>query len=210
MIEIQNWGTIEYIEAWERQKSLAAEIRKNRGKHVLALCRHHPVITIGRAGGRNNIVCHPELLEKAGISIVETDRGGDITLHSPGQLVGYTIFDLSSLKEDLHWFLREIEAGIIEAIAKFGLKGSRVEGMTGVWIEESRKICAIGMHCSRWVTSHGFALNVNNDLSLFSYIIPCGIKGKAVTSISEETGKQTDYLQVEKTVSEIFTKYFEK
>ncbi len=208
MIKIQNWGLVEYHKALQRQKLLVQEIQEQRNKNVLVLCQHPPVITIGRNGGSGNIVSSPDLLEKAGISICETDRGGDVTLHNPGQIVGYPIFNLLDYKQDLHWFLREIEECIIDTIAIFGLQGGRVSGLTGVWLDENRKICAMGLHCSRWVTSHGFALNVNNDLSQFNYIIPCGISDKGVTSISKEINSKVDMNLVEITISEIFSKKF--
>lgn len=208
MIEIQNWGLIEYGEALLRQKQLVDEIQQNRNKNVLVLCQHPSVITIGRNGGANNIICHRGLLEKLGIAVHETNRGGDVTLHNPGQIVGYPIFNLSALKEDLHWFLRKVEECIIQAIGMFGLNGERVNGLTGVWLDGKRKICAIGLHCSRWVTSHGFALNVENDITQFDYIIPCGIIDKAVTSMKLELQKDVNMILVENTISEIFSKKF--
>jgi len=210
MIEIQDWGLINYNEAWAKQKVIAQEIQKNRNKHVLVLCEHPTVLTVGRAGGTNNILMSPDFLKQMGVDIVEIDRGGDVTMHNPGQLVGYPIFNLSAMKEDLHWFLREIEEAIIEIISHWNIAGGRVEGLTGVWIENKRKICAMGLHCSRWVTSHGFALNVLNNLMEFSYIVPCGITDKAVTSISQEIGKITEINDVKKVCIDVFRKRFEK
>jgi lipoyl(octanoyl) transferase len=208
MIEIQNWGLIDYRDAWDRQKELVNEIQEKRDQNVLVLCQHPSVITIGKTGSENNIVCHRSLLESAGIDIVYTDRGGDVTLHNPGQLIGYPIFNLSSYKEDLHWFLREVEGAIIELLRKYGIESGRVEGLTGVWVETQRKICAMGMHCSRWVTSHGFALNVSNDISEFGYIIPCGITNKQVTSIALEIGTDIDIMKVEKDCEIVFKEIF--
>ncbi|MFA7626607.1 MAG: lipoyl(octanoyl) transferase LipB, partial [Candidatus Kapaibacterium sp.] len=151
MLEIQDWGLIEYNEGWSRQKEISSDIQKNRNRNVLVLCEHPSVITIGRAGGKENILMSENFLNQLGVSIVEIDRGGDVTLHNPKQLVGYPIFNLSSMKEDLHWFLREIEECLIEIISHWGLKGDRVPGLTGVWIDGKRKIAAIGLHCSRWV-----------------------------------------------------------
>ena len=171
MLEYQDWGLIEYRTAWEKQKSLVDLIQKERNKNILVLCEHPSVITIGRSGKDSNILTSKEFLKLQGIDSVEIDRGGDVTLHNPGQLVGYPIFNLTSLKEDLHWFLREIEECIIELLLEFGVNSHRIEGLTGVWVDNMRKICAMGLHCSRWVTSHGFALNINNNLKEFNYII---------------------------------------
>jgi len=208
MIEIQDWGQIEYYEAWAKQKEIALDIQKNRNRNVLVLCEHPTVITIGRAGGSDNIITSKDFLKQMGINVVEIDRGGDVTMHNPGQLVGYPIFNLSSYKEDLHWFLREIEESIIEIIGHWNLKGGRVEGLTGVWLEEKRKIAAIGLHCSRWVTSHGFALNVCNNLFEFSYIVPCGITDKQVSSISSELGTNIDIEEVKKICKKVFENKF--
>lgn len=208
MIEIQNWGLIDYKEAWDRQKKLVADIQQNRNKNVLVLCQHPSVITIGRNGTNDNITVEKSFLEDMGISVYEIDRGGDVTLHNSGQIVGYPIFNLSSMREDLHWFLRKIEETIIEIVAEFGIKAERIEGLTGVWVDGSRKICAIGMHSSQWVTYHGFALNVLNDLSEFAYIIPCGIQDKGVTSIAAESDKKIDFDEVLQATADIFKKNF--
>jgi lipoyl(octanoyl) transferase len=198
MIEFEDWGLIDYNEAWLRQKSLASEITSKRNRNVLVFCEHPSVITVGRNGDLGSVVAKPDFLAKLGVDVVQVDRGGDATLHNPGQLVGYPIFNLLSLKEDLHWFLREIEQCIIDTVAHFGIKAGRVEGLTGVWVDGARKICAMGLHCSRWVTTHGFALNVTNNLNEFNYIIPCGLKNKGVTSIAMETGLTPDFEQVKK------------
>jgi lipoyl(octanoyl) transferase len=208
MIEIQNWGLVDYKEAWQRQKQIVADIQQKRDKSVLVLCQHPTVITIGRNGTEDNITVQHEFLRKLGVEVYEIDRGGDVTLHNPGQLVGYPIFNLSSYREDLHWFLREIEQVIIELVADYGIDAGRVEGLTGVWVDGKRKICAMGMHCSRWVTYHGFALNVNNDLSEFGYIVPCGIRDKEVTSIEAETGQKVDFDEISEKCKEIFRKKF--
>ena len=211
MFEVQDWGLIDYDEAWAKQREIAADIQKNRNRNVLVLCEHPTVITIGRAGGAENILMSRDFLKSMGVSTVEIDRGGDVTLHNPKQLVGYPIFNLSALKEDLHWFLREIESSLIDTIAHWGLDGDRVSGLTGVWLEGKRKVAAIGLHCSRWVTSHGFALNVANNLMEFSYIVPCGITDKAVTSISQETGTEVDIEDVKKVCIKVFeNRFFEK
>ncbi len=208
MIEVQDWGLIDYEQAWRRQKQLVEEIQEKRNKNILIFCEHPTVITIGKSGSDSNVIGSTKLLNSLGIKIIHNDRGGDVTLHNPGQLVGYPIFNLENYKTDLHWFLREIEQTIIEIVANYGIKSSRVEGLTGVWVEKTKKICAIGMHCSRWVTSHGFALNVNNNLEEFNYIVPCGIKDKGVTSISEEIGTQIDVNEVKKISESFFKKRF--
>lgn len=208
MLEIQDWGLIDYETAWEKQRELVKYIQDNRNKSVLVLCEHPSVITIGKSGSKSNIICATDFLNSKGINVIENDRGGDVTLHNPGQLVGYPIFNLSDYKEDLHWFLREIEECIIEAIANFGIIGGRVEGLTGVWIESKRKIAAMGLHCSRWVTSHGFALNVKNNIAEFDYIVPCGITDKAVTSIEKELKKDIEFDKVKTEIIKCFTKRF--
>ena len=187
MIEIQEWGLIDFNDAWERQKTLANAVLKGDKPSTLVLCEHPTVITIGRNGTTDNVVATQEELAERNVNVIPINRGGDVTLHNPGQLVGYPIFRLTDFREDLHWFLREIEECIIATIANFGVNGARVDGATGVWIEQQRKVCAIGIHCSRWITSHGFALNVKNNISEFDMIIPCGITDKDVTSIEFES-----------------------
>jgi lipoyl(octanoyl) transferase len=189
MLHIEDWGMIDYYTAWERQKHLQARIQAGERDSTLVFCQHPSVITVGKAGTRANILLSNDELATRSVTVVDINRGGDVTLHNAGQLVGYTLFRLTDYKPDLHWFLREIEECIIETIAECGLVGGRVEGLTGIWLESARKICAIGLHCSRWVTSHGFALNISNNLREFDYIIPCGITDKAVTSIHEEQKK---------------------
>jgi lipoyl(octanoyl) transferase len=144
------------------------------------------VITLGRTTQDGSLLLSRELLAEQGIDVVEINRGGEATVHNPGQLVGYPIFNLTRSRQDLHWFLRLLEQAVIDTLSECGVEAQRVDGLTGVWIGESRKICAIGIHCSRWVTSHGFALNVSNDLDLFNAIVPCGIRERGVTSLVRE------------------------
>lgn len=210
MLEIQEWGLIAYNDALQKQKEISEDIKINRNRNVLVLCQHPSVITIGRNGTEGNILTDSELLKKKGIETVHIDRGGDVTLHNPGQLVGYPIFNLTSYTEDLHWFLRKIENCIIELLANFGIESHTINGLTGVWIEDHRKIAAIGFHCSRWVTTHGFALNVNNNIKEFDYIVPCGIKNKEITSLSQEIGTDIDLDKVIKKCIEIFRREFQK
>lgn len=208
MFKVEDWGLIDYEKAWNLQNRLVKEIQMKRDRSVLVLCEHPSVITIGRNGSESNIVCHSGLLESAGIDVIHNNRGGDITLHNPGQLVVYPIFNLSDYREDLHWFLRQLEDVVIQLIAKYGITGGRVDGLTGVWVEDSRKICAMGLHCSRWVTSHGLALNVNNKIEEFSYIVPCGINDRGITSISKEIGTPVDMKTLKEEIVEIFEFFF--
>jgi len=208
MIEIENWGMIDFSAAWSRQRELVQQVLKREKPSTLVLCEHPRVITIGRAGSMANILKTPKELSEYNIKVVEINRGGDVTLHAPGQLVGYPIFHLSDFKEDLHWFLREIEECIIELLNNYSIHSGRVTGLTGVWIGGERKICAIGLNCSRWVTSHGFALNVNNDVRDFEMIIPCGIENKAVTSIRNENSQEVDFKKLITDCADIFKRKF--
>ena len=177
----------DYREMWNLQKQLHNSVVADKTKHYLILTEHKPVITIGKSGSQSNLLVNSGILSKQGIEVIENDRGGDITFHGPGQIVGYPILNLAYFKKDIHWYLRTLEELIINTLAQFGLKAQRNKGLTGVWID-NRKICAIGIKTSRWVTMHGFALNVNTNLDYFNLIIPCGITDKGVTSISHELG----------------------
>jgi len=208
MIAIQEWGILDFTEAWERQRVLAGEVLRGEKPSTLVLCQHPSVITIGRNGTDANIIATPLELAQKNIQVIPINRGGDVTLHNIGQLVGYPIFRLTDFREDLHWFLREIEACIIETIAEFGLTGGRIEQATGVWMEEQRKICAIGIHCSRWLTSHCIEHNVCNDMSEFELIIPCGIEDKGVTSISRENNATANIIKVQEVCKRMFVNHF--
>ncbi|MEY3312547.1 MAG: lipoyl(octanoyl) transferase LipB [Ignavibacteria bacterium] len=207
-ILIEDWSLIPFREAWSRQEAYVRDIQKGLRPSTLILCEHPPVLTIGREGGEHHVKIDPELLSLQGIEMIPINRGGDITAHNPGQLIGYPLFNLSEFKEDLHWFLRSIEDIIMQVLEEYGIASGRVEGKTGVWIKEERKICAIGLHCSRWVTSHGFALNVNNDLSIFDLIIPCGIPDKEVTSIKREREKNIDMEDLKEKCRKAYIEYF--
>lgn len=207
-IVIEDWSLIPFREAWSRQEAYVRDIQNGVRPSTLILCEHPPVLTIGREGGEHNVKIDPALLSLQGIEIIPINRGGDITAHNPGQLIGYPLFNLSEFKEDLHWFLRSIEDIIIQVLEEYGIASGRVDGKTGVWIQEERKICAIGLHCSRWVTSHGFALNVNNDISIFDWIIPCGIPDKEVTSISREQEKNIDMEDLKEKCRKAYLEYF--
>ncbi len=213
-------GPIPFREAYRRQrfvfdtlvqwKKLRLEGVIPSPPQVFFLCEHvPPVITLGK-NAQSNHVCLPErLLRRKGFEVVQTDRGGDVTYHGPGQLVGYPILDLSQFREDLHWYLRSLEEVIIRVIGEYGVRGARLPGATGVWIAPhqpklARKICAMGIRMSRWVCMHGFALNVNTALHHFSYIIPCGIADKGVTSLAWETGRHIPLAEVRQLVLKHF------
>jgi lipoyl(octanoyl) transferase len=176
-----------YHEAWDFQKKLFDQVVAERSENYLILTEHKPVITLGKTGTLKNLLTDPSLLSSKGIDLVEIDRGGDITFHGPGQLIGYPILDLSQFQKDIHWYLRNIEEVIIQTLHDFGIQAERIAKLTGVWVN-NRKICAIGIKVTRWVTMHGFALNISTDLNYFKHIIPCGITDYGVTSILEETG----------------------
>jgi len=178
---VRDLGRIGYAEAYAIQKDLEARRKLGEIPDQLLVVEHPHVITLGRNGHLENLLAQPEVLERAGISFFPTDRGGDITYHGPGQIVGYPIFDLRDWKRDVVAFVRAVEQAIIDALASFGISGERVKEATGVWVNGA-KIAAIGVHISRWVTSHGFALNHTTDLSYFQYIVPCGLT-KPITSM---------------------------
>lgn len=203
---VVDWGLIEFQDAWRRQREVADAILRHDAPDTLVLCEHPAVITLGRVTKQGSVVTPADLLRSRGVDVVEIDRGGEATVHVPGQLVGYPIFNLQRTKPDLHWFLRTIEQSIIDALSPFGLQAERMDGLTGVWIEQQRKICAIGIHCSRWITTHGFALNVNNSLELFQDIIPCGITDRGVTSIAQELGTPVDMIHVKEGIIASFQK----
>ncbi len=208
MLRVEDWGCIPYADAWRRQKELLQRVQRRELPNTLVLCEHPTVITIGRTGTRRHVLVPEELLRERGIPIFEVERGGDVTLHNPGQLVGYPIIRLSDYREDLHWFVREIEQCIIELLAAFGIAAHRIPGLTGVWVDNQRKICAIGLHVTRWVSWHGFALNVNNAIEEFAYIVPCGIADKPVTSIARELGKEVPMAEVKELCAAVFRQHF--
>ena len=180
---VRELGRIDYGQALELQQQLASQRKQGAvGDHLLLL-EHPHVITLGRNGHMENLLASDEILGRAGISFYPTDRGGDVTYHGPGQLVGYPILDLRDWKRDVGAYVRAVEQSLIDTLAEFGIEAGRIPKLTGVWVED-RKIAAIGVHLSRWVTSHGFALNVNTDLSYFQYIVPCGL-AKPVTSMAQ-------------------------
>ncbi len=182
--------------------------------NYLLFVEHPPVYTLGKSGNEENILMSQQELKINGIEFFHINRGGDITFHGPEQLVGYPILDLDKFKTDIGWYLRSLEEVIILTMAEYGLPGERSKGETGVWIEpgvkgKERKICAMGIKCSRWITMHGFALNVNTDLNYFNNIIPCGIQNKQVTSLEKEIGSKVSMEDVKEKVKRNFEKVFE-
>lgn len=185
-VAVVGLGRMGYGEALELQRALAQRrIDKTLDRDLLLLVEHPPVITLGRSFRAGSLSTPREFLAAKGVEVFEIDRGGDVTFHGPGQLVGYPIFDLNEHKPDLHWFLRQLEQALIVSLAEFGIAGERREGYTGVWTG-GRKIASIGIHVKQWVTWHGFALNVTTDLSYFDLMIPCGIPDVIMTSIHRE------------------------
>jgi lipoyl(octanoyl) transferase len=212
-VEFLDWGLVRYQEAWERQDVLLTEgvtIKTNNRKfpdhptltpkNYLVFCEHPHVYTLGKSGSLGNLLLTEAQLAEKGIDFYKINRGGDITYHGPGQIVGYPIFDLEQFRPDIHEYLRKMEESCIQTLLEYGIESGRIEGLTGVWLDvdgpNPRKIMAIGVRCSRWITMHGFAFNVNTDLSLFDNIIPCGIDDKGVTSIAKELGYSVDIEEV--------------
>lgn len=217
-IQYKDLENIEYKEAWDYQEKLFAEVIKAKqdkkpiGGHLL-FCEHPHVFTLGKSGGDNNFLIQPDFLKQINATYFQTNRGGDITYHGPGQLVGYPILNLEAFNVALKDYIFKLEEAIIKTIAEYGIKGDHYKGATGVWLDtnipnKTRKICAIGVKASRFVTMHGFALNVNTDLSYFSHINPCGFTDKGVTSMEKELGYKLNYEEVkEKTklyLAEVF------
>lgn len=229
-------GLRDYKSVWDYQESLLREnvqiksavgnLQLSAGRNsdniqdsqvstinYLLFVEHPPVFTLGKSGDVNNLLINEIELEQKGIEFYKTNRGGDITFHGPQQIVGYPILDLEKFTTDIGKYLRHIEEVIILVLDEYGIKGERSLGETGVWIDASikgkeRKICAIGVRCSRWVTMHGFAFNVNTDLSYFDYIVPCGIENKQVTSLEKELGRKVDIEEVKEKVKRNFEKVF--
>ncbi|WP_304290517.1 lipoyl(octanoyl) transferase LipB [Capnocytophaga leadbetteri] len=223
-IIVKDLGHKDYKETWDYQESLFEEIvelkRKNRAENTevptpnyFLFVEHPHVYTLGKSGHMENLLIDEAALAKKGASFYKINRGGDITYHGPGQIVGYPIIDLENFFTDIHKYLRSLEEVIIRTLADYGIKGERSEGETGVWLDVgtpfARKICAMGVRASRWVTMHGFALNVNTDLGYFDNIIPCGIRGKAVTSLNVELSKEkVDTEEVKRYILKHFEEIF--
>jgi len=200
-IAVRRLGPIDYQAGLDLQASLVEDRRAGRIGDTLLLLEHPPVITLGAKTrqGPKHIIATGEELEREGVAVFDTGRGGDVTYHGPGQLVGYPIFDLKPDRCDVHRYVRDLEEVLIVALREFGIEGGRVQGLSGVWVGEpgrERKIAAIGVRISRWITSHGFALNVATDLRHFQLIVPCGIADKPVTSVEAELGRTVTVSEV--------------
>lgn len=213
-VHYKDLGLIDYKEAWDLQQeifdAMAAQKLVNRNvsdddqvelESQLFFCEHPHVYTLGKSGEIENLLLDEKGLNDKQISFYKINRGGDITYHGPGQIVGYPLFDLEQIFTDIGKYLRYLEEAMIRMLAEYGIKAGRLEGSTGVWLDEddpikARKICAMGVKISRWVTMHGFALNVNSDVSYFSNIIPCGIQDKGVTTMEKELGRKLDMDEV--------------
>jgi lipoyl(octanoyl) transferase len=200
-------GLIDYKDAWDVQKSIHQLRVENKMDDVLFLLEHPHTYTLGKTADKENLVGDKKYLYDNKISVYDIDRGGDITYHGPGQIVGYPIINLTNWKQDTHKYLRSIEEVIINVLKEYDLIGTRVEKYTGVWLDDS-KICAIGIKVSRWITMHGFAFNVNTDLNLFNGIIPCGITDKDVTSLNRELSKEIALNDVKEKIIHHFSSQF--
>lgn len=215
---VQRLGLTDYVPAWELQEQLLADtlVIKTRNRlaeqagttgeatpNHLLLCEHPHTYTLGKSGKPEHLLLSEAGLQQHEATFHRINRGGDITYHGPGQLVGYPILDLDNFRPDIHWYLRVLEEAVIQTLAEYGIFAGRIVGLTGVWLDfgegaaHPRKICALGVKCSRWVTMHGFALNVNPDLTYFNHIVPCGIPDKAVTSLSQELGRPVAVAEVQ-------------
>lgn len=223
-ITLIDWGLKDYKEAWEEQEALFQAIidQKTENRRVespsptpnyLIFVEHPHVLTLGKSGVMEHLLMSEEFLKQKHISFYKVNRGGDITYHGLGQVVGYPILDLDNFFPDIHKYLRSLEEVIILTLADYGLKGERSQGETGVWLDvgtpKARKICAMGVRASRWVTMHGFALNVNTDLNYFNYIVPCGIADKAVASLQTELGREVPLEEVKQHITRHFLEVFD-
>ena len=222
-IVVKDLGVLSYEDSWEHQKTIFDNIisqkiknrtlkKKNKTDNYLLIVEHKPIFTIGKSGDTSNLLLDTEQLKSKNIQFKKINRGGDITFHGSGQVVGYPILDLDNFFTDIGQYLRTLEEVIISAIGFFGLKGYRINGETGVWVKDKlnsdKKICAFGIKASRWVTMHGFALNVNTDLKYFDYIVPCGISDKGVTSLEETLNKKITTKMVKQKIYENFARLF--
>lgn len=223
-VRIEDLGLIDYKKAWDYQELLFKEtvdrkIRIRNGEtnlvteNHLLFCQHPHVFTLGKSGQENHLLLNENQLDQASISYYKINRGGDITYHGPGQLVVYPIFDLDHFFTDIHKYLRFLEEAVIQTLAVYGITGERSEGETGVWIDvnspNARKICAMGVKSSRWVTMHGIGFNIHPDLSYFSHIVPCGIVDKGVTSLAKELGRAIEIKEVQEILLEKLASLFD-
>jgi lipoyl(octanoyl) transferase len=218
-ILIDDWGLMDYETAWQKQEALLQQEIENKKNNLpttnrLIFVTHPPVYTLGKSGNINNVLISEVEMEAQEIQFFKTNRGGDITFHGLGQIVGYPIFDLENFKTDIGWYLRTMEQAIINALATFNINADRSIGETGVWLEpdnkiNARKICAMGVRCSRWITMHGFALNVNVDLNYFKHIVPCGIVDKKVASMHLELNTNVNEQMVKAAIANEFKNLFQ-
>jgi lipoyl(octanoyl) transferase len=214
-LHVRRLGVVPYAEALELQRALVEDRQAGRIPDTLLLLQHPHVLTVGvrRGAGRSNILASPDRLRALGVDVFETGRGGDVTYHGPGQVVGYPIVDLRPDRQDVHRYVRDLERVMIRVCAEFGVAAQRLEGLTGAWVATPRgleKISAIGVRISRWVTSHGFAFNVNTDLEFFNLIVPCGIADRGVTSLAALRGAAIDVARVEDCLAAQFATVFER
>lgn len=206
LCELRDLGEMAWDKAYALQQELVEKRKRDEIPDQFLLVEHPHVVTMGRNGHDSNLLASPEVLERSGIAFHQTNRGGDVTYHGPGQLVGYPILQLNNWKRDVHAYVRALEQMVINLLGEYGIEAGRVEGATGVWVGEA-KICAIGVHLSRWVTCHGFALNVTTDLRYFQYIIPCGLT-KPVTSLAQ-LGVNVEWDQVKLAICRQFAAIFQ-
>jgi lipoyl(octanoyl) transferase len=218
-----DWGLIDYKTAWDQQEILFKEnidrkIAQRKGENApptdnyLVFCEHPHVYTLGKSGDQNHLLLQPDFLSQINATYYKINRGGDITYHGPGQLVAYPIFDLDYFFTDIHKYMRFLEEGVILTLKEFGVSAGRVEGFTGVWLDagtsKERKICAMGVKSSRWVTMHGIGFNINTDLTYFNHIVPCGIQDKAVTSLEKELGERIEIAAVKQKLAAHYAALF--
>ncbi len=200
---VQDLGRGSYAEVLELQRRLCRQrLSGEISEDILLLVEHEPVVTLGRGVRPGSLPLSPQELQERGLQVFDVERGGDVTFHGPGQLVGYPIIDLRKHREDLHWYLRKLEAGLINGLARLGVEANTTAGLTGVWTR-GRKIASIGIHVKQWVTFHGFAVNVTTDMSYFDLIVPCGIPGVIMTSVSRELGRNDSAVLWEETRSAV-------
>ena len=216
VLQVRRLGTVSYPEALAMQRALVEDRRADRVGDLLLLLQHPAVITLGVKGdgGRSHVVATPERLAEMGVAVEETGRGGDVTYHGPGQIVGYPIIDLRPDRQDVHRYVRDLEEVMIRACADYGLEAGRIKGLTGAWLRPDNagadKIGAIGVRISRWITSHGFAFNVSTELDHFRLIVPCGIADRGVTSLEKATGRSIALEEVEERLAHHFAEVFER
>lgn len=224
-VEVQKLGLIDYKKAWDYQENLFNKIVKAKQErkekkpthltpNYLLFCEHPHVYTIGKSGKETNLLINNEMLTHRGVSLYKINRGGDITYHGPGQLVGYPILDLDNFNLSIKSYINNLEEVIIRTLKRYGIDSGRSDGATGVWLDvenpvRARKICAIGVRTSHWVSMHGFAFNITTDMSYFEHIIPCGIQGKSVTSLQHELGREVDLNEVQIVVQNEFEEVFD-